>query len=44
MDFESEVSKKIKKSSRAFEVLFVLNVSPYRDKNNANKPHGDSRY
>ena len=26
MDFESEVSKKIKKSSRAFEVLFALNV------------------
>ena len=27
-----------------FEVLFVLNVSPYRDKNNANKPHRASRY
>ena len=28
MDFESEVSKKIKKPARAFEVLFALNVSP----------------
>ena len=26
-----------------FEVLFALNVSPYRDKNNANKPHRGSK-